>query len=41
MIEADQADEARRIAPRWPSARLGQIEVRPVQEELPLERRYR
>ena len=30
MIEADDADEANRIAARIPSARTGTIEVRPV-----------
>ena len=30
MIEASNADEARRIAGRIPSARLGTIEIRPV-----------
>jgi len=32
MIEADDADEANRIAARIPSARMGTIEVRPVME---------
>jgi len=41
LIEARDRDEAIRLASRWPSARLGSIEVRPVQEELPLDRRYR
>jgi hypothetical protein len=40
LIEASDLDEAIRLASRWPSARLGTIEVRPIQEELPLERRY-
>jgi hypothetical protein len=40
MIEADDFEEAVRIAARWPSARLGTIEVRPLEEELRLDRRY-
>jgi len=40
LIEAEDLDEAVGLASRWPSARLGSIEVRPIQEELPLERRY-
>jgi hypothetical protein len=40
MIEARDRDEAIRLASRWPSARLGSIEVRPIEEELPLDRRY-
>jgi len=40
LIEADDLDEAIRIAGRWPSARLGSIEVRPIEEELKLDRRY-
>jgi hypothetical protein len=41
LIEAQNLDEAIRLASRWPSARLGSIEVRPIQEGLPLDRRYR
>ena len=40
LIEADDLDEAIRIAARWPSARFGIIEVRPVEEELRSEGRY-
>lgn len=40
LIEAGDFDEALRIAGNWPSARIGSIEVRPVEEELRLERRY-
>jgi hypothetical protein len=40
LIEADDFDEALRIAAAWPSARLGTIEVRPIEEDLPMERRY-
>ena len=31
LIEATTIDEAIRVASRWPSARLGSIEVRPVE----------
>lgn len=40
MIEARDLNEAIQIAARWPSARLGSIEVRPIAEQLPTERRY-
>lgn len=40
LIEARDRDEAVGLAARWPSARLGSIEVRPIEEELPLDRRY-
>jgi hypothetical protein len=40
LIEARDLDEAVRLAARWPSARLGSIEVRPVQDGLPQDRRY-
>jgi hypothetical protein len=40
LIEAADLDEAIRIASKWPSARIGAIEVRPVEEALRLERRY-
>ena len=41
VIEAADRDEAIRIASRWPSARLGSIEVRPLEAGLNEERRYR
>jgi hypothetical protein len=41
LIEAKDFDEAVSIAARWPSARLGTIEVRPLEDGLSLERRYR
>jgi hypothetical protein len=28
------------IAAKWPSARIGTIEVRPIEEELRMDRRY-
>jgi hypothetical protein len=40
LIEARDLNEAIRIAAKWPSARLGSIEVRPLEEGLPAERRY-
>ncbi len=40
LIEARDLNEAIQIAARWPSARLGSIEVRPIEAELPLETRY-
>jgi hypothetical protein len=40
LIEARDRDEAIELASRWPSARLGSIEVRPVEEVLREERRY-
>src|SRR5262245_9961717 len=40
MIEARDRDEAVELAARWPSARLGTIEVRPIEAELRLDRRY-
>lgn len=40
LIEAADFDEALKIAEKWPSAKLGTIEVRPLEEELRTERRY-
>lgn len=40
LIEAKDFDEALRIAAGWPSARLGTIEVRPIEEGLKVESRY-
>ncbi|MCC5812850.1 MAG: YciI family protein [Ectothiorhodospiraceae bacterium] len=40
LIEAADMDAALRIAGGWPSARIGTIEVRPIEETLPEERRY-
>jgi hypothetical protein len=40
LIEAADAGEAIDIAARWPSARIGSIEVRPIEEELRMDRRY-
>lgn len=41
LIEAADLDEAVRVAAQWPSARLGTIEVRPLEDGLPADRRYR
>ncbi len=40
LIEARDFDEAVALAAGWPSARLGIIEVRPIEEELRPEGRY-
>jgi hypothetical protein len=41
LIEARDREEAIQVASGWPSARLGSIEVRPIEEVLPEDRRYR
>lgn len=40
LIEARDRVEAIELASRWPSARLGSIEVRPIEDVLREERRY-
>jgi hypothetical protein len=40
LIEARDLNEAIQVASRWPSARLGSIEVRPIEATLREERRY-
>lgn len=40
LIEAADFNEALQIAARWPGARFGDIEVRPVEEALREEGRY-
>ena len=40
LIEAADLDEAIDVAAKWPSATLGSIEVRPVEEALRPEGRY-
>jgi hypothetical protein len=40
LLQVDSREEAVRIASRWPSARFGSIEVRPVDEDLNPDRRY-
>jgi hypothetical protein len=41
LIEARDFPEAVQIAAQWPSARIESIEVRPINEELKMDRRYR
>lgn len=41
LIEAKDLQDAIDVASRWPSARLGAIEVRPVEDDLPQASRYR
>ena len=41
LIEADDREAALSIASKWPSARIGSIEVRPIEDGLPEDRRYR
>jgi hypothetical protein len=40
LIDARDLNEAIQVASKWPSARLGSIEVRPVEEELRQDKRY-
>ena len=40
LIQARDLNEAIQVASRWPSARFGSIEVRPIQEELKPGNRY-
>ncbi len=40
LINARDLNEAIQVASKWPSARLGNIEVRPVEEELKQDKRY-
>jgi hypothetical protein len=40
LFEAASFEEALDVAAKWPSARLGSIEVRPVEEGLRVDRRY-
>jgi hypothetical protein len=40
LIDAKDFEEALDLAARWPSARLGTIEVRPIVDVLPLDTRY-
>jgi hypothetical protein len=41
LINARDLNDAIEVASRWPSARLGSIEVRPIEEELRDDSRYR
>ena len=40
LIEAADRDEAIALAAKWPSARIGSIEVRPIEGSLKEEGRY-
>ncbi len=40
LIDARDLNEALQVAAKWPSARFGSIEVRPVEESLREEKRY-
>lgn len=40
LIDARDLSEAIQVASKWPSARIGNIEVRPVEEDLGRDRRY-
>lgn len=40
LIEAEDFDAAIELAANWPSARIGSVEVRPVDEGLREDRRY-
>jgi hypothetical protein len=40
LFEAATFQEALDVAAKWPSARLGSIEVRPVEDGLQMDRRY-
>ncbi|WP_045226270.1 YciI family protein [Methyloterricola oryzae] len=40
LIEATDMNDAIQMALKWPSARIGSIEVRPIEETLRLESRY-
>ena len=41
LINARDLNDAIQVASKWPSARIGAIEVRPLEEGLPGDRRYR
>ncbi len=41
LIEATDLQEAVGVAAEWPSAAIGSIEVRPIEEELKIAGRYR
>jgi hypothetical protein len=41
LINARDLNEAIQVASKWPSARFGSIEVRSIEEGLPIEKRYR
>jgi hypothetical protein len=41
LINARDLNEAIQVASKWPSARFGSIEVRPIEDELRVEGRYK
>ena len=41
LINARDLNEAIQVASKWPSARIGSIEVRPIEDGLPTDKRYR
>ena len=40
LINARDLNDALQVASKWPSARIGSIEVRPIEDKLPEDRRY-
>jgi hypothetical protein len=40
LINVRSREEALKVAATWPSARIGSIEVRPIEDGLPPDRRY-
>lgn len=40
LVDAKDMNEATQLAAEWPSARFGSIEVRPIEDGLPEDRRY-
>jgi hypothetical protein len=40
LIQVRSREEALKVAAEWPSARIGSIEVRPIEEGLPQDQRY-
>lgn len=40
LFTAGDLNEAIQVAEQWPSARIGSIEIRPIEEGLPEDRRY-
>jgi hypothetical protein len=40
LLNVRNREEALKVAATWPSARIGSIEVRPIEDGLPADRRY-
>lgn len=40
LLDVRDREQALKVAAEWPSARFGSIEVRPIEEGLPQDRRY-